>query len=223
MSPQKLLFCYHLPTRGRAWVKLGDAWYVANVSIVFDAPCLFLHQLLCVLFTLRGIFMHFLELTYWQDATVPVHVFCSFCVSEKLHKKYSWNWTKQKPKFLFTWKEDGVQRRDGAGPGGGRTIGWRRPPPGRATRWSGPLVHLLTSPFRLYIHFIGKTLLARTLFHETYCKPPASSTQEREGPEALPDTLPERGIFTEGLLHHHACLRSDAWVVYLGLWVHSSS
>jgi hypothetical protein len=25
MSPQKLLFCYHLPTRGRAGVKLGDA------------------------------------------------------------------------------------------------------------------------------------------------------------------------------------------------------
>jgi hypothetical protein len=41
MSPQKLLFYYHLPTRGRAWVKLGDAWYVSNVSIIFDAPCLF--------------------------------------------------------------------------------------------------------------------------------------------------------------------------------------
>ena len=40
MSPQKL-FCYHLPTRGRAGVKLGDAWYVSNVSIIFYAPCLF--------------------------------------------------------------------------------------------------------------------------------------------------------------------------------------
>jgi hypothetical protein len=45
MSPQKLFFCYHLPTRGRAGVKLGDAWYVSNVSIIFDAPCLFLHHL----------------------------------------------------------------------------------------------------------------------------------------------------------------------------------
>jgi hypothetical protein len=35
-----------------------------NVSIIFYAPCLFMHHLLCVLFTLRGIFMHFLELTY---------------------------------------------------------------------------------------------------------------------------------------------------------------
>jgi hypothetical protein len=34
MSPQKLFFCYHLSTRGRARVKLGDAWYVSNVSII---------------------------------------------------------------------------------------------------------------------------------------------------------------------------------------------
>jgi hypothetical protein len=49
MSPQKLLFCYHLPTRGWAGVKLGNAWYVSNVSIIFDAPCLFMHHLRCVL------------------------------------------------------------------------------------------------------------------------------------------------------------------------------
>jgi hypothetical protein len=49
MSPQKIFFCYHLPTRGRAGVKIGDAWYVSNVSIIFYAPCLFLHHLLSVL------------------------------------------------------------------------------------------------------------------------------------------------------------------------------
>jgi hypothetical protein len=63
----------------------------------------------------------------------------------------------------------------------------------------------------------------RTLFQKTYCKPSPSSTQNREGPEALPGTLPQRGITTGGLLHHHACLRSNVWVVYLGLRVHSSS
>ena len=31
---QKFSF-YHLPTRGRAGIKLGDAWYVSNVSIIF--------------------------------------------------------------------------------------------------------------------------------------------------------------------------------------------
>jgi hypothetical protein len=49
MSPQKSLFCYHLPARGRAGVKLGDAWYVSNVSTIFYSPCLFMHHLLCVL------------------------------------------------------------------------------------------------------------------------------------------------------------------------------
>jgi hypothetical protein len=62
-----------------------------------------------------------------------------------------------------------------------------------------------------------ENLMSRSIFHETYCKPPPSSTRDREGPEALPGTLPKRGITTGGLLHHHACLRSDVWVVYLGL------
>jgi hypothetical protein len=46
-------------------------------------------------------------------------------------------------------------------------------------------------------------------FHKTYCKPPPSLMRDQEGLEALPSTLPERGITTGGLLHHHACLRSD--------------
>jgi hypothetical protein len=81
-------------------------------------------------------------------------------------------------------------------------------PPGRAGAWCGPLVHLRTSPFRLYILLDEKILRAQTLFQKTYCKLPPSSTQDREGPEALPGTLPERGITTEGL-HHHAYIRSD--------------
>jgi hypothetical protein len=56
-------------------------------------------------------------------------VFCYFCVSEKLHSKYSWNWTKQKPKFLFFPTRDGVQSRDGGEPEGGHT------PMARATPW----------------------------------------------------------------------------------------
>jgi hypothetical protein len=49
MSPEKLFFYYHLPTPGRAGVKLGDSWYVSNVSIIFYAPCLFINHLLWVL------------------------------------------------------------------------------------------------------------------------------------------------------------------------------
>jgi hypothetical protein len=64
---------------------------------------------------------------------------------------------------------------------------------------------------------------ARSIFLETYCKPPPSSMRDWEGLEALPGTLPERGITTGGLLHHHGRLWSDVCVVYLGLRVHSSS
>jgi hypothetical protein len=66
-----------------------------------------------------------------------------------------------------------------------------------------------TEFFVLYILLGEKTLNARSIFQKTYCEPPPSSTQDREGPEALPDTLPKRGITTGGLLHHHAYLRSD--------------
>ena len=51
---QKFCF-YHLPTRGRAGIKLGDAWYVSNVSIIFD--CSMLYYLL--FWTSLGSIIHF--------------------------------------------------------------------------------------------------------------------------------------------------------------------
>jgi hypothetical protein len=85
-------------------------------------------------------------------------VFCYFCVLEKLHRKYSWNWTKQSPKFLFFPKRDRVQSRDGGGPGGGHTTWWRGCPAGHATTRCEPLCHLLTSPLHLYKASDAKTL-----------------------------------------------------------------
>jgi hypothetical protein len=135
--------------------------------------------------------------------------FSAVFVFQKIHRKYSRNWTKQKPKFLFFPKRDRVQSRDGGEPGASHTMGWCGLAPGRATRWWGHLAHLLTLPFRLYILLSEKTLSPRSIFQKTYCKPPPSSTRDWEGLEALPSTLLERGITTGGLLHHHACLRSD--------------
>ena len=51
---QKYCF-YHLPTRGRAGIKLGDAWYVSNVSIIFDCPMLYY----LLFWTLLGFIIHF--------------------------------------------------------------------------------------------------------------------------------------------------------------------
>jgi hypothetical protein len=84
-----------------------------------------------------------------------------------------------------------------------------RPSPSPRYQGVSPLVHLLTLPFGLYIPLDGKNLRTRSIFHETYCKPPPSLMRDREGTEALPGTLPERGIPAGGLLHHHGRLQSD--------------
>jgi hypothetical protein len=154
---------------------------------------------------------------------VPVPCFLLFLCSEKLHMKYSRNWTKQKPNLLFfqNTSRSPKQRRRGA-----RT--WPHPRAMRARPWPrhqgvsplGPLPDAALPP--IYSPRWEKPKHPIN-FHETYCKPPPSSTRDREGLEALPGTLSERGITTGGLLQHHGHLRSDVWVVYLGLWVHSSS
>jgi hypothetical protein len=136
-------------------------------------------------------------------------IFCYFCVSEKLHRKYSRNWTKQKPDVqIFTEASREPKRRwkgatwwphhQGARPTPRprQPVVWApwstsnaAPSPIKTSRWEKP-EHPITFP-------------------ETHRDPPPSSTRDREGPEALPGILPERGIATGGLLHRHACLRRD--------------
>jgi hypothetical protein len=152
-----------------------------------------------------------------------VPVFCYFCVSEKLHGKYSRNWTKQKLNLLiFTEASRRLKRRWRVATGRPHH-GAARPAPGPCPLcvrppWSTP--EAAPSPIKTPRREKPKHPIN---FPETYCDPPPSSTRDREGLEALPGTLPERGIATGGLLHRHACLRRDERVVYLGLWVHNSS
>src|SRR3954469_8475660 len=54
-TPHQKFSFYHLPTRGRAGIKLGDASYVSNVSIIFD--CSMLYYLL--FWTILGFIFHF--------------------------------------------------------------------------------------------------------------------------------------------------------------------
>jgi hypothetical protein len=72
---------------------------------------------------------------------VPVPVFCCLCVSEKLHGKYSRNWTKQKPNLLFLPKLRKDRRWDGGGLGARLTTGGHGPAPGGATPWWGQVAH----------------------------------------------------------------------------------
>jgi hypothetical protein len=136
-------------------------------------------------------------------------VFCCFCVSEKLHRKYSQNWTKQKPniqKFTEASREP-KRRRNGARRRphhqGARPRAWPRRPMVRAP-WSTSDV--APSPIKTPRQEKPKDPIT---FPETHRDPPLSSTQDWEGPEALPGTLPERGIATGGLLHRHACFWHD--------------
>ena len=54
-TPHQKFCFYHLPTRGGAGIKLGDAWYVSNVSIIFY--CSMLYYLL--FWTILGFIFHF--------------------------------------------------------------------------------------------------------------------------------------------------------------------
>jgi hypothetical protein len=149
---------------------------------------------------------------------VPVPCFLLFCVLEKLHRKYYRNWwNKSRTSYFYrsftkTEGATGCTHHRVARPAPGLCpLGVRppSPPPDSALR---PIYSSRREKPKDPINFL-----------ETHRDPPSSSTRDREGPEALPGTLPERGIATRGLLHRHACLQSDEWVVYLGLWVHSSS
>jgi hypothetical protein len=101
------------------------------------------------------------------------------------------------------------QRGDRGGPRAGHTTG--RP---RLSPWLRPLCVRMPwstsdaapSPIKTPPMKKPKYLIN---FPETHRDLPSSSTRDREGPEVLPDTLPERGIAIGGLLHHHACLRCD--------------
>jgi hypothetical protein len=136
-------------------------------------------------------------------------VLCYFCVSEKLHRKYSQNWTKQKPniqKFTEASREPKRRRRGATGRPhhqGARPAPGPRPPVVRAP-WSTS--GAAPSPIKTPRWEKPKDPIT---FLETYRDPPPSSTRDQEGPKALPGTLPERGIATGGLLHRHACLRCD--------------
>jgi hypothetical protein len=136
-------------------------------------------------------------------------VFCCFCVSEKLHGEYSRNWTKQKPniqKFIEASREPKRRWRRARGRShhqGAWPRAWPRRPMVSPT-WSTS--DAVPSPIKTPRWEKPK---APINFPETHRDPPPSSTRDREGPEALPGTLPERGIATGGLLHHHACLRCD--------------
>jgi hypothetical protein len=140
---------------------------------------------------------------------VPVPCFLLFlCFRKATHEIFSeLNETKAKPPiFPHTSQSPKMRRRGAKGRPHPRAA---RPSPGprhQGVSRPGPPPDVAFPP--IYSPRREKPK-ARSIFHETYYKTPPSSTRDREGPEALPGTLPERGITARGLLHHHDHLRSD--------------
>jgi hypothetical protein len=133
-------------------------------------------------------------------------VFCCFCVSVKLHRKYSWNWTKQKPNVQIINEASRTPKRRRSRAMGQPHHEAARPSPCPRPLWVRPpwsTSDAAPSPIKTPRREKPKDPIN---FPETLCDPPPSSTRDREGTKALFGTLPERGIATGGLLHRHACL-----------------
>jgi hypothetical protein len=113
-------------------------------------------------------------------------VFCYFCVSKKLHRKYSWNWTKQKMNLLlFNEASRRLKRRQRG------ATGW----PHNRAAWPalGPRPLCVRLPWSTSDAAPSPIKTPRQEkpkypinFPETHRDPSPSSTQDREGPEALP-------------------------------------
>jgi hypothetical protein len=136
-------------------------------------------------------------------------IFCCFCVLEKLHRKYSLNWTKQKPKFLFfpDMRRSPKQRRRGARGQPHHVVArpspWPRhqvvgppgPPPDTALP---PIYSSRRENLKHPINFPRNILQATAI------------VDARSGGSRSSSLHPAREGNHGGLLHHHACLRSDA-------------
>jgi hypothetical protein len=94
-------------------------------------------------------------------------VFCCFCVSEKLHRKYSRNWTKQKPEVqIFTGasRRPKRRRRGATGRPHHRAAWPRAGPRPLVVRSPGPTSDDAPSPIKTPD---GKNLNTRSLFQNT--------------------------------------------------------
>ena len=154
--PHQKFFFYHLPTRGRAVIKLGDAWYVSNISIIFYCSMLLYY----LFWMLMGFILHFYNIFGTNlltggpsqiDVFLPILGFCQKGISNGVQTE--WNLrerdflNKQDPGDL-EWPS---RNKGGRHEAGGVSTPWARPPPSWALRCSTDVLLPL-----LYIHVPSK-------------------------------------------------------------------
>ena len=138
---QKFCF-YHLSTRGRAGIKLGDAWYVSNVSIIFDCSMLLYY----LFWMFMGFILHFYVIFGTNLLTrgpahiavfLPISVFRRKGISNRVQME--WNlqerdfWNERDPES----SESKSRSYRGSHEAGRRALPpWACPPPSWAPRGS---------------------------------------------------------------------------------------
>ena len=187
--PHQKFYFYHLPTRGRAGIKLGDAWYASNVSIIFD--CSMLYYIL--FWTLMGFIIHFYIIFGTNLLTGgPAQNCCFFAyfsVSEKQNIKRSPNGMKPSG----TWFSEQMWSR-------GLGVDVKEPtrrPQGRGRALHPRGAHIAPSMylFLLYIPTYPQTIRygAKNLI-----PPPQPSVSARSHLGACSGAPPEGASITEG-------------------------
>ena len=165
---QKFCF-YHLPTRGWAGIKLGDAWYVSNVSIIFNCSMLLYYLFWMFMgFTLHFYIIFGTNLLTGGPARIAVF-FAYFSISRKRNIKRSPNGRKPSGTwFLERTKSRGLGVQVKKLPRWPR--GWRARPAYRERPLScGPLGRPPTYFFLLYIPMYPENIRGD---HEKLFSPP---------------------------------------------------
>ena len=167
--PHQKFYFYHLPTRGRAGIKLGDAWYVSNVSIIFDCSMLLYYLFwMFIGFILYFIIIFGTNLLTGGPARIavflPISVFWRKGISNGVQKE--WNlrqrdfWNKRDPEDLEC-NPRSIR--------GGHEGGWRAHPYRARPLSHGPLGRPPTYFFLLYIPMYPENIQGA---NETQFPPP---------------------------------------------------
>ena len=201
---QKFCF-YHLPTRGQAGIKLGDAWYVSNVSISFDCSMLLYYPF----WMFMGFIIHFYIIFGTNLLTggpaqivvfLPISVFWRKGISNgvqtewNLWESYFWNGSNPWDLELTSGKLRG-----------GHEAGRRACPPGR----SPTLVAPLTTFFHLYMSIYPKNIEGE---NRSGVPPPESSVATKNQSRPVPAPCRRGESLSGGHLHHPGTLHDEGIV-----------
>jgi hypothetical protein len=120
-----------------AWTVTGSLIRLQRIYNFLCSMLIYAPFALCFI-TLRGIFMHFPELTYWRDATVPVPCFLLFLCFRKVTQEIflELDKTKPEPPIFPDMRWSPKESRRGARGWRHHAMAWVDPRPRQAMVWA---------------------------------------------------------------------------------------